>query len=204
MEAILAKFKQHTGPLPRVLMPGVYEVFVRAMDDWEWGSQDCGNLWPSKGRAKRRAPGVVLVCDDELVHEYVEIAFEHIEMGCDVCGGWGPARSARVRWVISRNCFDYKCGDSGVFDIKMMRPKSTLAPDLSFLRQQVAHFCMLARFYEHTKYKHMDGVHEAVAKLIDFEWVHYWCIHYYWHPEDYPGASPPEAWHRLEQWLSCM
>jgi len=182
MEAILVKFKQHAGPLePHVLMPGVYGVSVRAMENWEWGSQDCNNS------------GVVMVCDDALVHEYVEIAFDNIEMGCDACGGWGPARSASVRWVISGECFNYKCGDEGRFDIKMMRPKRkrTQVPDLRFLHQQVTHFCMLARFYEHTKYKHVDGVHQAVAKLIDFEWVHYWCIHYYWHPEDDPCASPP-------------
>lgn len=197
MEGILAKFKEHAGSLklrPHVLMPGVYGVFVRAMDDWEWCSQDCGTVWPTK----KRAPGVVLVCDDEVVHEYVEIAFQHIEMGCDACGGWGPARSARVRWVMSGECFDYKCGDEGRFDIKMTRHKRTKVPDLRFLHQQVTHFCMMARFYEHTRYKHIDGVHEAVAKLIDFEWVHYWCFHYLCHPEDDLDADA-EVQHRLSQ-----
>lgn len=39
----------------------------------------------------------------------------------------------------------------------------------------------------------LDGVQEAVSRLARFEWTHYWCCHYFWQPEDYLGASPPEA-----------
>ena len=65
--------------------------------------------------------GFVLAPSLEVVQSWAGYVRDAVEMGMRWDGGWGPCRSAQVRWCLTKAEMSYKCGDGGDFDLKPTR-----------------------------------------------------------------------------------
>ena len=125
-----------------VVRAGIYNVHCLRGPSWDVGAQDGGNRWPSG----RGLLGVILPMTDDVLDDWADTAIDLAQDGFDATSGWGPSRSARVRWVHNGVEASYKAGDDEMHDLQFARRSRQLQAqarlfDAGALRNAVDRFC---------------------------------------------------------------
>lgn len=127
----------------------MYNIMARRVseDYWDFGNQDVGRIFPMKTRTLDAAtarprrgkwsPGVVMWPGQEVLEDWASDAYECMVSGYDPTGGWGPARSCRVRWMLSKTEFNYKAADNDQYDLCLVDSCRTCQIDADRLEDRV-------------------------------------------------------------------